>query len=260
MVSLQPANAVAHNNLGLTLKAQGRPAEAEVEYLAALQNNPKYPEALNNLGLLYEQQGRVQEAIQQYRKAIEISPDYPEAHLNYAQVLERAGYPEEARRHYQSFLAADSAVSSSLRLRVQQPWIACINLKSSGTQFMLVLGIETSCDETAAAVVEDGQKLRSSVLFSQVDLHYPYGGVVPELASRRHIEVVDEVVESALSKAGCRLEDLDAVSVTCGPGLVGALLVGISFAKALAYGLKIPLLAVNHAEGHIASVFLNPPK
>jgi N6-L-threonylcarbamoyladenine synthase len=125
---------------------------------------------------------------------------------------------------------------------------------------MLVLGIETSCDETAAAVVEDGQNLRSSVLSSQVDLHYPYGGVVPELASRRHIEVVDQVVESALSKAGCRLEDLDAVSVTSGPGLAGALLVGISFAKALAYSLKIPLLAVNHLEGHIASVFLEAPK
>src|SRR6266436_8508919 len=119
---------------------------------------------------------------------------------------------------------------------------------------MLILGIETSCDETAAAVVEDGQNLRSSVLSSQVDLHYPYGGVVPELASRRHIEVVDQVVESALSKAGCRLEDLDAVSVTSGPGLAGALLVGISFAKALAYSLTIPLLAVNHLEGHIASV------
>jgi N6-L-threonylcarbamoyladenine synthase len=125
---------------------------------------------------------------------------------------------------------------------------------------MLVLGIETSCDETAAAVVEDGQVLRSSVLSSQVDLHYPYGGVVPELASGRHIEVVDQVVESALSKAGCRLKDLDAVSVTSGPGLAGALLVGISFAKALAYSLKIPLLAVNHLEGHIASVFLESPK
>ena len=107
-------------NLGLTLKAQGRTADAEVEYIAALQSNPKYPEAFNNLGLLYEQQRRVQEAIQQYRKAIEIYPDYPEAHLNYAQVLERAGYPEEARRHYQSFLAADAGVPSSLRLRVQQ--------------------------------------------------------------------------------------------------------------------------------------------
>ncbi len=125
---------------------------------------------------------------------------------------------------------------------------------------MLILGIETSCDETAAAVVEDGQRLRSSVLSSQADLHYPYGGVVPELASRRHIEVVDQVVESALSQAGCRLRDLGAISVTCGPGLAGALLVGISFAKALAYSLKIPLLAVNHLEGHIASVFLEPPE
>ncbi len=120
VVSLQPANAVAHNNLGLALKAEGRVADAEIQYLMALQINPKYPEALNNLGLLYDQQGRVQEAIQQYRKAIDISPDYPEAHLNYAQVLERAGYPEEARRHYQAFLAAGSATSPSLRLRIHQ--------------------------------------------------------------------------------------------------------------------------------------------
>jgi len=120
VVSLQPANVVAHNNLGLALKAEGRVADAEAHYLMALQINPKYPEVLNNLGLLYDQQGRVQEAIQQYRKAIEISPDYPEAHLNYAEILERAGYPEEARRHYQAFLAAGSAVSPSLRLRIQQ--------------------------------------------------------------------------------------------------------------------------------------------
>lgn len=120
VVSLQPANAVAHNNLGLVFKAEGRVADAEAQYLMALQINPKYPEALNNLGLLYDQQGRVQEAIQQYHKAIEISPDYPDAHLNYAEVLERAGYPEEARRHYQAFLSTGSAVSPSLRLRIQQ--------------------------------------------------------------------------------------------------------------------------------------------
>jgi tetratricopeptide (TPR) repeat protein len=117
---LQPGNAVAHNNLGMVLKAQERLPEAEAQYSAALQNNPQYPEALNNLGLLYEQQGRVQEAIQQYRKALEFSPRYPEAHLNYAQLLERAGYLEEARRHYQSFLAADNGASPALRLRVEQ--------------------------------------------------------------------------------------------------------------------------------------------
>lgn len=125
---------------------------------------------------------------------------------------------------------------------------------------MLILGIETSCDETAAAVLEDGRRLLSDVLSSQVDLHRPYGGVVPEMASRRHIEVVDHIVQSALSQAGVCLSNLGAISVTCGPGLAGALLVGISFAKALAYSLKIPLLAVNHLEGHIASVFLEPPE
>jgi len=123
---------------------------------------------------------------------------------------------------------------------------------------MLLLGIETSCDETAAAVLEDGRKLLSDILSSQADLHHPYGGVVPELASRRHIEVLDHVVETALTKAGCRLNDLSAISVTSGPGLAGALLVGISFAKAMAYSLQIPLLAVHHLEGHIASIFLDP--
>jgi N6-L-threonylcarbamoyladenine synthase len=121
---------------------------------------------------------------------------------------------------------------------------------------MLILGIETSCDETAAAVAEDGWKLRSSVLASQTDLHHPYGGVVPELASRRHIEMVDRIVGTALSKADCRPKDLDAVSVTNGPGLAGALLVGTAFARALSYGLKVPLMFVNHLEGHIASVFI----
>ena len=123
---------------------------------------------------------------------------------------------------------------------------------------MLLLGIETSCDETAAAVLEDGRKLLSDILSSQADLHHPYGGVVPELASRRHIEVLDHVVETALTQAGCRLNDLSAISVTSGPGLAGALLVGISFAKAMAYSLQIPLLAVHHLEGHIASIFLDP--
>jgi tRNA N6-adenosine threonylcarbamoyltransferase len=125
---------------------------------------------------------------------------------------------------------------------------------------MLLLGIETSCDDTAAAVIKDGRILLSDVLSSQANLHHPYGGVVPELASRRHIEVLDHVVQSALTKAGCSLQDLGAISVTSGPGLAGALLVGISFAKALAYSLKIPVLAVHHLEGHIASVFLEPPE
>jgi tetratricopeptide (TPR) repeat protein len=120
VILLQPTNAMAYNNLGLVLKAEGRVSDAEAQYLTALQMNPNFPEALNNLGLLYDQQGRIQEAVQQYRKAIEISPNYPEAHLNFAQVLERAGYLEEARRHYQAFLTTGVAVSPSLRRRVQQ--------------------------------------------------------------------------------------------------------------------------------------------
>jgi N6-L-threonylcarbamoyladenine synthase len=126
---------------------------------------------------------------------------------------------------------------------------------------MLILGIESSCDETAAAVVEDGCRVLSSVVASQVDVHHRYGGVVPELASRKHIEAILPVVTDALDQAGFKKSDLDAVGVTQGPGLVGSLLVGYSFAKALAYGLAIPWVGVNHLEGHILSVFLenDPP-
>jgi N6-L-threonylcarbamoyladenine synthase len=126
---------------------------------------------------------------------------------------------------------------------------------------MIILGIETSCDETAAAVVKDGTGILSSVISSQVRIHRRYGGVVPELAARKHIEAIVPVVDEALSEAGLPLEDIDAVAVTRGPGLVGALLVGFSFAKSLAYALKIPWVGVNHLEGHINSVFLaaDPP-
>jgi len=126
---------------------------------------------------------------------------------------------------------------------------------------MLILGIESSCDETAAAVVENGCRVLSSVVASQVDVHHRYGGVVPELASRKHIEAILPVVTNALDQAGHKKNDLDAVAVTQGPGLVGSLLVGYSFAKALAYGLDIPWVGVNHLEGHILSVFLedDPP-
>ena len=126
---------------------------------------------------------------------------------------------------------------------------------------MQILGIESSCDETAAAVVVDGRRILSSVVASQVDIHHRFGGVVPELASRKHIEAVLPVVQEALTNAGVAREALDAVAVTQGPGLVGSLLVGYSFAKALAFGLNIPWVGVNHLEGHILSVFLedDPP-
>jgi N6-L-threonylcarbamoyladenine synthase len=126
---------------------------------------------------------------------------------------------------------------------------------------MIILGIETSCDETAAAVVKDGTTILSSVVSSQVAVHHPYGGVVPELASRKHIEAVVPVIREALDKSDTALSQLDALAVTRGPGLVGALLVGFSFAKSLAYGLDIPWVGVNHLEGHINSVFLetDPP-
>ncbi|MCE5333013.1 MAG: tRNA (adenosine(37)-N6)-threonylcarbamoyltransferase complex transferase subunit TsaD [Desulfobacteraceae bacterium] len=121
---------------------------------------------------------------------------------------------------------------------------------------MVILGIETSCDETAAAVVRNGKEILSSVVASQVAIHAPYGGVVPELASRKHLEYIIPVIESALRKAECDREDLDAIAVTQGPGLVGALLVGLSGAKAMAMALGKPLIAVNHLEGHIQAAFL----
>ncbi len=123
---------------------------------------------------------------------------------------------------------------------------------------MIILGIETSCDETAAAVVKDGTTILASVVSSQVKIHHRYGGVVPELASRKHIEAIVPVVDEALAGAGLSLSDIEAIAVTRGPGLVGALLVGFSFAKSSAYGLGIPWVGVNHLEGHINSVFLEP--
>lgn len=120
----------------------------------------------------------------------------------------------------------------------------------------LLLAIETSCDETAAAVVDDTLAVRSSVVASQVDLHAAFGGVVPELASRAHVETITAIVDRALQEADARGPDLDAVAVTAGPGLVGALLVGIATAKALGLGWGVPVVGVNHLEGHLASVFL----
>jgi tRNA N6-adenosine threonylcarbamoyltransferase len=119
-----------------------------------------------------------------------------------------------------------------------------------------ILGIESSCDETGAAVVRSGQQILSNVVASQIATHQPYGGVVPELASREHLRAIVPVVRQALADAGQSYQSVDAIAVTQGPGLAGALLVGISFAKALAFGLEKPLIAVNHLEGHIHAVLL----
>ena len=124
---------------------------------------------------------------------------------------------------------------------------------------MLILGIETSCDETSAAVVRDGRVILSNVIASQVALHARYGGVVPELASRAHLESLLPVIDEALAVAGIALGDLDAIAVTHGPGLIGALLTGLTCAKALSLALSVPLLAVNHLEAHIYANFLEHP-
>lgn len=125
---------------------------------------------------------------------------------------------------------------------------------------MLVLGIETSCDETAAALVRDGREILSSVISSQVPIHKRFGGVVPELASREHLDKIVPVVNKAFERANLTAHDVDGLAVTAGPGLVGSLLVGVSYAKAMAYALDKPFVGVNHIEGHIYSVaFENPP-
>ncbi|HVF87744.1 MAG TPA: tRNA (adenosine(37)-N6)-threonylcarbamoyltransferase complex transferase subunit TsaD [Pyrinomonadaceae bacterium] len=125
---------------------------------------------------------------------------------------------------------------------------------------MLVLGIESSCDETAAAIVRDGREMVSSVISSQIEIHQRFGGVVPELASREHLEKIVPVVDEAFARAGVEKEAIDGIAVTVGPGLVGSLLVGVSYAKGMAYALDKPIVGVNHIEGHVYSVvFENPP-
>ncbi|MCL2203456.1 MAG: tRNA (adenosine(37)-N6)-threonylcarbamoyltransferase complex transferase subunit TsaD [Defluviitaleaceae bacterium] len=124
---------------------------------------------------------------------------------------------------------------------------------------MKILGIETSCDETSAAVVENGRRILSNVIASQVELHAPFGGVVPELAARRHIEAVGYIVDEALAQAGVELKDIDAYAVANGPGLVGALLVGVNYAKGLAFAQKKPLVGVHHIEAHVCANYLTEP-
>lgn len=124
---------------------------------------------------------------------------------------------------------------------------------------VIILAIESSCDETAAAVVKNGREVLSNVIFSQIDLHTVYGGVVPEIASRKHIDKINQVIEEALQKAGVTLDDLSAIAVTYGPGLVGALLVGVSAAKAIAFATGLPLIGVHHIEGHISANYIANP-
>lgn len=125
---------------------------------------------------------------------------------------------------------------------------------------LLVLGIESSCDETAASVIRGCRTVLSNVIYSQIDIHTVYGGVVPEIASRGHIEKINLVVKQALSEAGVGLKDLDAIAVTYGPGLVGALLVGVAHAKALGWAAGVPVVGVNHIEGHICANFISNPE
>ena len=128
--------------------------------------------------------------------------------------------------------------------------------KENGRKDVLILAIESSCDETAASVVKNGREVLSNIISSQIELHKLYGGVVPEIASRKHIEKINQVIEEALKEADVTLDDLDAVGVTYGPGLVGALLVGVAEAKAISYAKKLPLVGVHHIEGHISANYI----
>lgn len=121
---------------------------------------------------------------------------------------------------------------------------------------ILVLGIETSCDETSVSIVKNGREVLSNVINSQIDIHTSYGGVVPEIASRCHVEVINQITKEALGNANLNFENIDVIACTYGPGLVGALLVGVSYAKGLSYSLKKPLVGVNHIEGHIAANYI----
>ncbi len=125
---------------------------------------------------------------------------------------------------------------------------------------ILILGIESSCDETSCAIVKNGREVLSNVINSQIKIHEKFGGVVPEIASRNHVEVISSVVKQALEEANVTFNDIDAVSCTYGPGLVGALLVGVSYAKALSYALNKPLIGTNHIEGHIAANYITHPE
>jgi N6-L-threonylcarbamoyladenine synthase len=139
-----------------------------------------------------------------------------------------------------------------------RPMLLLVNI-NLGLKLMTtinILAIESSCDETSAAVVADGKEIKSNIILSQVAVHQRFGGVVPEIASRQHLEAISPVVQEAVNKAGMTLSDIDGVAVTYGPGLVGALLVGVSYAKAISYALKKPLIAVHHLEGHIYAGFL----
>jgi N6-L-threonylcarbamoyladenine synthase len=124
---------------------------------------------------------------------------------------------------------------------------------------IIILAIETSCDETSVAIIKNGREILSNVIYTQIDIHKKFGGVVPEIASRKHIEKIDLIFAQSLEESGLNFKDLDAIAVTYGPGLVGALLVGMSYAKALAFGLGIPLIPVNHIDGHIAANYLAFP-
>jgi N6-L-threonylcarbamoyladenine synthase len=131
-----------------------------------------------------------------------------------------------------------------------------INQYNISKKDLVLLALETSCDETSAAIVHNGREVLSNPISSQIDLHRKYGGVVPEIASRKHVETINPIIQEALDQAGVKWRDIDGICVTYGPGLVGALLVGVSTGKALAYALDIPLIGVNHIEGHISANFI----
>src|SRR5204863_3808558 len=137
--------------------------------------------------------------------------------------------------------------------------LAAVPFDPENASSMRILGIETSCDDTAVAVLEGRDRVLANVVSSQTALHRAYGGIVPELASRHHLENIQPILDQALTDAGQALRDIDGIAVTAGPGLIGSLLVGVSFAKALAWSMGRPLVGVNHLEGHVRAAYIEAP-
>ena len=172
---------------------------------------------------------------------------------------ELEGRQQEMRRETQQDMRQQTQqqIQQGVRQQIQQQIQQ--GVRQDAGPDVLILGIESSCDETAAAVVKNGRIILSNIISSQIDIHTLYGGVVPEIASRKHMERINQVIEEALKQADVTLEDLDAIGVTYGPGLVGALLVGVAEAKAIAYARQLPLVGVHHIEGHVSANYIEHP-
>ena len=249
--------------------SEGRMKDAEAACVAARDANPESAEAAGLLAHALYNRGHRREALGAAERAVKINPKWADAYVIIGGVHQDAGELDDAKRAYDRYLELEPKGQYARDLRSivgkfepsssSRP--SCERRRDLGKAElnMLVLGIETSCDETGAAIVEDGRRVRADIVASQIRVHAPYGGVVPEVASRQHVATIVPVVREAMKAASIGFGDLDGLAVTGGPGLVGALLVGVETAKALAYAIGRPLVGVNHLAGHLAAAFLEEP-